>query len=1626
MIKSSLKNSPLLKRVNQEDSFTKKITDKHQKPISILQKDLNPIYKVNMGESHLLNRYKKPINRKLEKTLMSSGTVSTLDGYWKDKYENFLGLKLPEIRIHKSHNAILKTNKHKAKAYVTGHDIYMGKDIKPIDSLEGQMTMAHEITHVLQQEHLDMSSSRKMVDPSVELEKKAKGVEGIVKFRRGIDESASDLIKKRELLPFNSYIYENLVKDKFSKVSGFIQRKDLFGNNIKANLLDADNSENIFINQYTRYKEYKEYLTRKEFKYLSEEAKSTGMTIEIRSMSKEAKVNRESGSLAKPMSIKQKTLGQDDIDYLISDNSELKKHKSKVAIYKPQDINKSDLSNKIFEKEIVAKKGESDKDKKERLKNIEKTVTKGLSNELREEYLNELKKKNPNSSEHILLKQLKEYEFSKQFQKDVNIKKENIKDKKEYYKQIRVKEILERKESRKKAFVKYQIDKEVLEYQKGEKKLQDLNYIKEKLFDKLKDKEKLKSIDDVKDSHFVKSNYMKIASLDLDSYKVDENGLVKSKKSGKTYTSDLDIHSITTTRGIKNRDRAFIKQDEETRKKGLLLIKRLIKKGDSHVEHFATKQSWYSKVVGDKVFTTKAQEYSDAKTRKDENGKIKKGAEALIFSEKDIRKVKLKANKARQKTNLVNDILKKYNITESGGKHNSSQLKLAQDDMLMKAQNHKDITKRHELMSKYYTLKSLSLNDKDKKAIEYKRRAKKFANYGKKSIRRVHLKANKTGQKTNLVNNILTKYNIVNNGGKKSIRRVHLEANKAGQKTNLVNNILTKYNIVNNGGKHNSSQVKLVQDDMLMKAQNHKDITEKYKVMSEYFTLKALSIDGRTKEYKRKAEKFANYTKRPPPRVQSSHSYNPDSPSGGDGSHSQSEGDDDYFSSEENTGNSSSKGYSRKGKSRRDFILNLTNRAKKYTSMGKKFYNKHKGGGNLKNLQDKYQKTKEFTTKLVTGKLEIGDVDDTLQTGTKFIESDKLKKFEKLVSNKKFEKFSKRLKGASKLTSKLKKGSDIKKLLSGEASASDAIGLAKDGTEFASKKFKKLAKFGKASKFLGFIQRIVGVFDSKILSNPLKLAQTAAGAIGDFIGSIAGKIGGKVIAGIIASATAGIGTLLYPVTSYFGGMLVEGGIGLLYDRYAKSPIVKKIHSFAKNSIDSIEENFPTIGHLINGRYLEFFKGMFSFIKPKAIYNFIDNFMGKNFPIVWKGTKLAGKALKKTGEFIGEKIFDGVQGLKKLGGSIWGVLKSFGSSLWGGTKKLASKGLKYAKQGAKWVGDKAGKAWSGVKSVGSSIWGGMKSFGSSLWGGTKKIASKGLKYAKQGAKWVGDKAGKAWSGVKSVGSSIWGGMKSFGSSLWGGAKSLASKGLNYAKQGAKWVGDKAGKAWSGVKSVGSSIWGGMKSFGSSLWGGSKKIASKGLKYAKQGTKWVGDKAGKAWSGVKSVGSSIWGGMKSFGSSLWGGAKSLASKGLNYAKQGAKWVGSKVSRARDSVVSGAKSAYRFGEDRVSQASSYILNKTKKMSNTISSGAKSAYNFGEKKLKQFGGTVSKTWDSVSNLFKFAEANRHQNQTLSKNRESSKGSKNSSSSGSTEEQLDELSMKIFRRLKQEVALEYVRSGKS
>jgi outer membrane lipoprotein SlyB len=222
-------------------------------------------------------------------------------------------------------------------------------------------------------------------------------------------------------------------------------------------------------------------------------------------------------------------------------------------------------------------------------------------------------------------------------------------------------------------------------------------------------------------------------------------------------------------------------------------------------------------------------------------------------------------------------------------------------------------------------------------------------------------------------------------------------------------------------------------------------------------------------------------------------------------------------------------------------------------------------------------------------------------------------------------------------TSLMGLGKSVNNVFDGDVTMQDGLNVAHgalgtitsvQNTKIGKKLLNKIPKLnkmiGKGRKFLGFIQKIVGVIDSGILSNPFKFASIAADAIGGFITNITGQIGGKVIASTIAAVTGGLGALLYPVTSYFGDMLVSWGITSLYNRYAKPPILQRIQIFAQKSLGSIEKNYPILAHLINGRYMSFFKGMLSYINPKAIFNFIDSFMSKKFPVVWSGVKKASE------------------------------------------------------------------------------------------------------------------------------------------------------------------------------------------------------------------------------------------------------------------------------------------------------------------------------------------------------------------------------------------------------------------
>lgn len=150
---------------------------------------------------------KKFLKSKKEKqiTMMPSGVVTFLEGRNKEKYETFFGVSLPKIKIHRTEESILKSKAYHAHSYAQGKNIYLGKDVKPIDTVEGQTVIAHEITHILQQKYLDMSSAKEMVDPSVELERKAQVVEDRVRVSRGIEESSGDYFKKWDVLPERSY-----------------------------------------------------------------------------------------------------------------------------------------------------------------------------------------------------------------------------------------------------------------------------------------------------------------------------------------------------------------------------------------------------------------------------------------------------------------------------------------------------------------------------------------------------------------------------------------------------------------------------------------------------------------------------------------------------------------------------------------------------------------------------------------------------------------------------------------------------------------------------------------------------------------------------------------------------------------------------------------------------------------------------------------------------------------------------------------------------------------------------------------------------------------------------------------------------------------------------------------------------------------------------------------------------------------------------------------------------------------------------------------------------------------------------------------------------------------------------
>lgn len=227
--------STLLKKVHNEEKFYKSVVRKYGKNILHFDSDgIHEQYELH-DKYHLLKTYsngKKAIgvNRyskanKLQETLQPSGTISTLNNYWQNKFEKFLGIGLPKIRIHHTHDSIEKAEQYNARSYAQGNNIYLGKDVKPIDTIEGKSLLAHEITHILQQKYLDMSSSDEMIDPSVKLERKAQIVEDRVKVNRGLNEASGDFFKKWDILPSRSYQSQTAINRHYIQRDGKSRRE---------------------------------------------------------------------------------------------------------------------------------------------------------------------------------------------------------------------------------------------------------------------------------------------------------------------------------------------------------------------------------------------------------------------------------------------------------------------------------------------------------------------------------------------------------------------------------------------------------------------------------------------------------------------------------------------------------------------------------------------------------------------------------------------------------------------------------------------------------------------------------------------------------------------------------------------------------------------------------------------------------------------------------------------------------------------------------------------------------------------------------------------------------------------------------------------------------------------------------------------------------------------------------------------------------------------------------------------------------------------------------------------------------------------------------------------------------
>ncbi len=83
--------------------------------------------------------------------IVGQGRGRPLDRELRDEMEDRLGDDFSDVRIHTDADAARSAEAVSARAYTVGHEVVFGGDSPALDSTEGKRTLAHELTHVVQQ-----------------------------------------------------------------------------------------------------------------------------------------------------------------------------------------------------------------------------------------------------------------------------------------------------------------------------------------------------------------------------------------------------------------------------------------------------------------------------------------------------------------------------------------------------------------------------------------------------------------------------------------------------------------------------------------------------------------------------------------------------------------------------------------------------------------------------------------------------------------------------------------------------------------------------------------------------------------------------------------------------------------------------------------------------------------------------------------------------------------------------------------------------------------------------------------------------------------------------------------------------------------------------------------------------------------------------------------------------------------------------------------------------------------------------------------------------------------------------------------------------------------------------------